>query len=630
MGIISYAQNFEDVILWRALGRIENGFYIDIGAQHPFVDSVSRAFYEKGWRGISVEATPAYANLLRDDRPDELIIQAAVSKRSGVLQFYEIPNTGISTGDLSIADEHRKRGFIVQELVVPCITLENIFSQTKNKEIHWLKIDVEGMEQDVLESWGNYPARPWVIVVESTIPLTEVESYENWEELLFERGYTFVYFDGLNRFYVSSEHLDITHYFKTPPNVFDDFVLNGTASASFCQLLNEKEQVSSEQYNNELIKQKEELTKQAAEHQEELVQMRLSMIAFQSDYAAVIENTQRELQTNSIEFAGKEHDYLMKLANLERKLTKVQADAIERERKLQAQHSNAAGAAQRVVQARLTDFTEKERNYLTQLANLQSDLGKAQTELMVCAEVVNQERGKITFLKTLLLEQTLLHHNSTNFIWDSWGKKRKYSQSIFFLEPEYQALVYPEYTTLKNSESATMMNSPTTIESLLALPDEVFVTQSYRIILNRDPDPEGLRYYCNRLRLGFAKEQVLMQLKQSIEAQGKKCELDGLEKTIARYRVGRRPVIGWFYRWIHGDAGCRRLNKHLLAVEHQVQALHALIEKQNQQLLINVKEGILPTGIQAESIASKLQTLSPAAHNIYTELKSLIKQQGRK
>jgi hypothetical protein len=43
-GITSYAQNFEDVMLWRALGHIENGFYIDIGAFDPSVDSVGKGF----------------------------------------------------------------------------------------------------------------------------------------------------------------------------------------------------------------------------------------------------------------------------------------------------------------------------------------------------------------------------------------------------------------------------------------------------------------------------------------------------------------------------------------------------------------------------------------------------------
>ena len=41
---VSHAQNGEDIILWRALGSVKNGFYVDVGANHPSVDSVSRSF----------------------------------------------------------------------------------------------------------------------------------------------------------------------------------------------------------------------------------------------------------------------------------------------------------------------------------------------------------------------------------------------------------------------------------------------------------------------------------------------------------------------------------------------------------------------------------------------------------
>jgi hypothetical protein len=43
--ICSYAQNFEDVMLWRALGHVAQGFYIDLGAHDPVIDSVSHALY---------------------------------------------------------------------------------------------------------------------------------------------------------------------------------------------------------------------------------------------------------------------------------------------------------------------------------------------------------------------------------------------------------------------------------------------------------------------------------------------------------------------------------------------------------------------------------------------------------
>ena len=55
MAFRSYAQNFEDLMLYRALGKVERDFYIDIRAQHPEIDSVSKAFVDKGWRGVHVE-----------------------------------------------------------------------------------------------------------------------------------------------------------------------------------------------------------------------------------------------------------------------------------------------------------------------------------------------------------------------------------------------------------------------------------------------------------------------------------------------------------------------------------------------------------------------------------------------
>jgi FkbM family methyltransferase len=222
-GIRSYAQNFEDVMLWRALKHVEDGFYIDVGAQHPVQDSVSKAFYEKGWRGIHVEATPAYAKLLRQDRPDETVIEAALSNEHGTLRFFEIPETGLSTGDPQIAARHQKQGFEVRETSVPTLTLSDVFALAGEREIHWLKIDVEGMEKQVLEGWGNHPKRPWIVVIEATLPNTQVPSYQEWEGLLTSMGYSFVYFDGLSRFYRRTTDSPAELLPWVPANIFDGF-----------------------------------------------------------------------------------------------------------------------------------------------------------------------------------------------------------------------------------------------------------------------------------------------------------------------------------------------------------------------------------------------------------------------
>lgn len=223
VGINSYAQNFEDVMLWRALGRVENGFYIDVGAHDPVVDSVSKAFYEHGWRGVHVEPLAEYVAALRQDRPDERVIEAVLSTQKGSRTLYHIHQTGLSTGTKEFAERHQKNGWLVNEITVSATTLEALLSETGNRPIHWLKIDVEGMESEVLAGWGTHPARPWIVVVEATEPNSQEPTWHLWEHHLFARGYSFAYFDGLNRFFVSELHKELCSFFMTPPNVFDGF-----------------------------------------------------------------------------------------------------------------------------------------------------------------------------------------------------------------------------------------------------------------------------------------------------------------------------------------------------------------------------------------------------------------------
>lgn len=52
---ISFAQNGEDIRLLRAFIEQPTGFWVDVGANHPINDSVTKLFSLRGWRGINVE-----------------------------------------------------------------------------------------------------------------------------------------------------------------------------------------------------------------------------------------------------------------------------------------------------------------------------------------------------------------------------------------------------------------------------------------------------------------------------------------------------------------------------------------------------------------------------------------------
>lgn len=240
--IISYAQNFEDVLLWRVLCDVEKGFYVDVGANDPDVDSVTKLFYEKGWSGINLEPVPYWHDRLAARRPRDINLQEAAGAESGLLKIFELPDTGLSTSVAEIADRHqRDKGFSKNELDVKVNPLNNVLGRFQIDVIHFLKIDVEGTEKAVLEGLDLSKHRPWILIVESTLPNTQVEDHEVWETLITSQSYRYVYFDGLNRYYLAIEHAERASRFKAPPNVFDDFIL-----ADHWQAIKEREQLESQ------------------------------------------------------------------------------------------------------------------------------------------------------------------------------------------------------------------------------------------------------------------------------------------------------------------------------------------------------------------------------------------------
>lgn len=224
MSFTSYAQNYEDVMLIRALRGVEHGFYIDVGAQDPVEHSVTKAFYNLGWHGINIEPVKHWFDRLVADRPHDLNLQLAASDRPGRLHLYEITDTGLSTANSEFAERHAEKGFSVSEIEVDCLTLDEICQKHFVELVHFLKIDCEGAEAAVLSGFALTGVRPWIILVEATEPLSQTQSHMDWESWLTERSYHLVYRDGLNRFYVADEHGELDQAFSQPPNVFDDFV----------------------------------------------------------------------------------------------------------------------------------------------------------------------------------------------------------------------------------------------------------------------------------------------------------------------------------------------------------------------------------------------------------------------
>lgn len=224
--MISYAQNREDVVLWRLVDLVPRGRYIDVGAGHPIIENVTYALYVAGWRGVNVEPMAREVALLREERPDDLTLHAAAGSAPGRLVLFEAPleNRGATTSDAGLAERYRSAGQPFGEFEVDVITLHSIIDDLPPGDIHVLKIDVEGMEAAVIAGAELAVHRPWVLVIEATSPNTSIDASSAWEPSVLAAGYELTLFDGLNRFYVRSDLPDVRSLMSTPANVFDHAV----------------------------------------------------------------------------------------------------------------------------------------------------------------------------------------------------------------------------------------------------------------------------------------------------------------------------------------------------------------------------------------------------------------------
>jgi hypothetical protein len=89
LSLTSYAQNYEDVMLARAFGGRNTGFYVDVGAADPINLSVTKWFYDLGWSGLNIEPNKQLFERLAADRPRDINLDCGVGAVATEARFFE-------------------------------------------------------------------------------------------------------------------------------------------------------------------------------------------------------------------------------------------------------------------------------------------------------------------------------------------------------------------------------------------------------------------------------------------------------------------------------------------------------------------------------------------------------------
>ncbi len=227
MPMTSYAQNHEDVLLARLFPRGLTGFYVDVGANDPIKNSITKHFYDQGWRGVNIEPASDPFKRLAEARPRDVNLNVGLSDHEGTLTLYEFPPdiSAVSTFSEEQAEWHRDAGLASVGQPVTVTTLTRVLEEHVGEAtVDFLSVDVEGHERQVLVGGDWKRFRPRVVVVESTQPATTIPTHDQWEDVLLDADYVFAAFDGLNRYYLRQEDAHLAPALATPVNVTDDYV----------------------------------------------------------------------------------------------------------------------------------------------------------------------------------------------------------------------------------------------------------------------------------------------------------------------------------------------------------------------------------------------------------------------
>jgi len=170
--IKSYSQEGEDMILRRLFSSKTKGFYVDVGAHHPFRFSNTYYFYKRGWNGINIDAMPGSMKLFDKYRPKDINLEIPIASQCKKMTYYQFNEPALNgfVKKLSEKRDNEANNYFIRNTVdLETKRLDQVFPSFIGEDqcIDFLSIDVEGMDFDVLKSndWKLY--KPNVVLIES-------------------------------------------------------------------------------------------------------------------------------------------------------------------------------------------------------------------------------------------------------------------------------------------------------------------------------------------------------------------------------------------------------------------------------------------------------------------------------
>ena len=209
---VSYSQFAEDLMVSNILGyEKQNGYYVDVGCNHPINYSNTYLFYQRGYRGICIDPNAFYTNHWKKYRPKDSFGVYGIGTKNEELNYikykdYPECNRIVTGKELNLLDTQGKhpsysKSTIKVKKLVDVLLSYKWFPQ----RFDYLNVDCEHLDLDVIKSNDFTRFRPTVISVEDLFEDDKnSEIYKYLENLDYEKKGQF----GLSKIFVDQSYSD--------------------------------------------------------------------------------------------------------------------------------------------------------------------------------------------------------------------------------------------------------------------------------------------------------------------------------------------------------------------------------------------------------------------------------------
>lgn len=197
-----FAQFGEDILISTIFRDIKKGFYIDIGAYHPFKGSLTYNLYKKGWKGLNIDLSKASIELFQIARPLDININCAIGPENKETFYYE--NSPIHQQNSLIQQTNNQK-----KIKINSYTLETVLNKNGFLKVDYLNIDTEGNEIDIIKSIDFDKINPILITLEDNSFIAD--SKEKLEKIKFMKtnNYELINIIGVTLFFIRKDYLKL-------------------------------------------------------------------------------------------------------------------------------------------------------------------------------------------------------------------------------------------------------------------------------------------------------------------------------------------------------------------------------------------------------------------------------------